>query len=316
MTQYRQESIKVNFPKEMKVTSPEINSIKESTKQTLEVLTVHLQKIIDSVQSVDELPGLIQQLRETVTENFSTLFTSSVEAEVLSRQAIIKVIENKTSYVQQHIEKKQKHADEAVNVIGNDLKMYLKELADEQEVFLQKLDSHVYETIDKIYPHQIEETLRSFLPSNQYLTDHISDNAFTRTSIINDLLNNAEKEINAFVDERNSCYSALDEHKMDDLQEGCYELPCYFMEVEDRETGETFIQPVIPGIYEQGTNFIDEDTRAAIVKAVEDKLELLKNEGIEPEGLTEMCNQLYYKYGVPASELERFKSDFQSKLKE
>lgn len=315
MSEHGQQQIKVNFPREMRVTSPEIDSIKVSTQKTLEILTRHLQEIISSVQSVDQLPALIEQLRTTVTENFSTLFTSSVEAEVLSRQAIIKVIENKTEFVQKHIDKKQQHANDAVGVITKDFELYFRQLAEEQEVFLKQLDNHVYDVIENIYQIHVDEYLKSSFPTTQYLTERISNNAKIRTSAISEMLNDAEQEIDSFVDERSACYAALDEHKIDDMQEGSYELPCYFLEVEDRETGETFIQPVLPDLYEYGVNILDDDTRLTIKTAIDEKAESLKGGSVELDLLTEICNALHHNYSIPASEVERFKTDLQTILK-
>lgn len=315
MSEHGQQQIKVNFPREMRVTSPEIDSIKVSTQKTLEVLTRHLQEIISSVQSVDQLPVLIEQLRTTVTENFSTLFTSSVEAEVLSRQAIIKVIENKTEFVQKHIAKKQNHANNAVDIITKDFESYLKQLAEEQEVFLQKLDSHVYDITESIYPIRISLLLESYLPSINILSDHISQIAEVRTIAINNLFNKASEAIQSFVEERDDFYSELENLSINDMEEGCYELPCYFLEVEDRETGETFIQPVLPDLYEYGVNVLDDNTRLTIKTAIEEKAESLRGGSAEPDLLAEICNALHYKYSIPESEVERFKTDLETILK-
>lgn len=149
--------IKVDFPSKMKIESPELDAVKKSTETISNILTKHIQEIIKPLQVLFDLPELIKNLRETITENFNNLFTSNIESDVLNRQAIIKVTESKTGFIKTYIEKKQRLASEAVEVIKKDYEGYFDELANDQKNFLNQIDSHAYEILEKVYPNQVQE---------------------------------------------------------------------------------------------------------------------------------------------------------------
>lgn len=261
----QQHRIKVDFPDKINVTSPELDGLKESTRSISNVLSEHLIAIARSIQSLTELPDLIKKLRITVTENFGNLFKAGIEADVMNRQAAIKVIESKTGFVQTHIEKKKKHAVEAIGFIKSDYEKYFEAIAKEQDMFLQKLDSHAYELVEKVYPKQIQAkfSLQS-LPCLDFMAEHISDSAILRTNVINTALRDAENEVDKFIEERQMFYGEVDRMGISSLAEGGYTMECYTIDIEDNETGHIERKYIFPWGFRQDVGIAEGEFGQAI----------------------------------------------------
>ncbi len=301
------QKINVEFPKKMEIHSPELDAVSKSTNTLVKILERHLQEIIKPLQTLYELPNLLRQLNETVTHNFKALFQSSVEADVLDRQATLKVIETKTGFVETHITRKKTHASDAINQIQNDYDQYFHELAQEQEFFLQKLDSHAYDLVEKAYPKHIQEKF-SFhsLPSLHFLTEHISDSASARTTAINTLLTEAEAQINHFVVARDLFYDKLDNLKIDSqMSIGSYNVPCWAVDIENLISGQTQRKYFFPW----NMNEISKETERSIEFAIDQKCITIQSQ-IENQPQKEVfLKELSGSISLNAEEWNRFIND-------
>jgi len=231
--------IKVEFPSKMRVSSPEIDSIKITTNRISTWLHNDLKAIIEPLYVLKELPEMIKEFKKTVVTQFTNLLMGQIEGDVINRQANIKVLNKKIESTQIHINQKEINLDKTKVRISKRYTDLAEQLNTEHETFLRKLDSHAYEIIDKVYPNQIQDKFSyDSLPSIDFLSEHAMVSVTDRNICLEQGMNDANKEVSRFVDNRQLFYNDLKEFECYGFEEGVYELPFCFMELENHKTGE------------------------------------------------------------------------------
>ncbi len=304
-------NIRVEMPDTIQVTSPELDSVKKSTQLMVDILTKYLGEFIGPIKTLEYLPELLKMINDTVTKNFQTLFTSSVEADVLSRHALIRVLESKAGYVEAHMNKKKDNAAELISMIKRDYNGYFDEVATEHESFLRMLDNHVFELVDKVYPKAVQEKF-SFqsLPSVDFLSGHISNSAFARSICFGEVLNETEREVLDFVDSRAAFYQDLEESAVTGIEPGSYNLPASFVEVENVETGEIEIRVFFPWGGKIGK--FGYETTDLLRDSVREKAGLMDESDIKDQQWTSFIETIKKQNRVVDSELVRFQENCKS----
>lgn len=232
------QNIKVKFPSEMKVHSPEIDSINKTAQRISNWLHNDFKEIIKPLQVLPKIPEILRDFKEKITEQFSMLFTNMIDTQILSRHANIKVTEKKIQLVEEHIDKKETQFIELKKRITDRFQNLSNKLDEMHSKFLKQLDNHVYDIPEKIYPIQIQEKFSfSSVPTKNYIIAHTQESALTRFEVLNDGFDEAQKNIHSFLDARNNFYDELGCHNAY-LDEGQYGLPYWAVEVEDTESGE------------------------------------------------------------------------------
>jgi len=233
-------TINVKFPDKMRVTSPEIDSILKASERISNWLHEDLKNIIEPLVVLQYVPDLIKEVNETVVVQFTNLVQSQVESDVINRQANIRVLNKKIISSEKHIEQKEENLDKTVERINTRYSDLAEQVNKEHEVFLKKLDSHAYDIIEKIYPHQVQERFSyDSLPGANFLADHAFVTVIDRNSCLDTGMKNAQREVLDFLESRQLFRDNLKRFNCDEIEEGKYELPYCFIEMENRNTGET-----------------------------------------------------------------------------
>lgn len=238
-----QDIIKVQFPKEMKVSSPEIDSILKVSEKISNWLHHDLRNIIEPLTVLKSVPDLVKQVNQTLVYQFTNLFQGQIEADVMNRQATIKVLNKKIVSTESHIGQKEENLDKTIERIDKRYESLSDQLNREHETFLKKLDSHAYEITDRIFSQQVQERFSyDSIPVTGFLADHAIVSATDRTVCIEKGFNDAYDQVSNYVEEKRMFEEQIGSYQCDLLTEGVYDLPFCFIETEDRMTGERHIE--------------------------------------------------------------------------
>lgn len=238
-----QDIIKVQFPKEMKVSSPEIDSILKVSEKISNWLHHDLRNIIEPLTVLKSVPDLVKQVNQTLVYQFTNLFQGQIEADVMNRQATIKVLNKKIVSTESHIGQKEENLDKTIERIDKRYESLSDQLNREHETFLKKLDSHAYEITDRIFSQQVQERFSyDSIPVTGFLADHAIVSATDRTVCIEKGFNDAYDQVSNYVEEKRMFEEQIGSYQCNLLTEGVYDLPFCFIETEDRMTGERHIE--------------------------------------------------------------------------
>ena len=224
----------------MRIISPDIESIKRSVDNVSHWLTSDMKKIVKSLAVLLRLPDLFSHFEKTVVDQFSNQTQIQVETKVISRQANIKVLEKKAKATEKHIREKEEYMDNSLNRIEERYDALLDDLNNEHESFLRKLDSHAYDIVEKTYEESIKKRIAENSSANiDLLSMHAIENVIDRSICLFEGLYKAGKEVENMSKEREFFYQELEYFACPDLEPGEYELPYFFLETHDEETGFT-----------------------------------------------------------------------------
>jgi hypothetical protein len=301
--------INVQFPEHLEVRSKKLDAIQESTKAMADIMTNNFKYLIDSVQSLKKLPDLVEKLEMTFIEQFKLMFMTQIEADVLNRQANIRVLGKKMAFIEEHIEKKKEQARSMLDQITGRYKNLSEDLTKEHDTYQRKLDSHAFSIVEKVYPDQVQEKF-SFesLPNISFLAAHADDSATVRTICLDDAYQDASKSVREFLNQRALFFNQLDDLCVDKIKPGNYSLPYWVIETEEISGGSGefhFIYPwmisksikrplpSLSGLLNEITNLNQEDGKndreAGIIPLL---IARMKSEG-----------------SLPTDELDRFSKD-------
>ncbi len=300
--------VKIDFPKSMKIQSPELDALKESTKTIVKILSQHLQEIAKGIQSLTKLPDLFTQLKELVANQFNNLFIASVETNIMNRQANVKVLGKKIAFVKEHVAKKERQLEKTNDQIIERFANISKEMTKEHELFLQKLDSHAYEIVDQIYPRQIQERFSyDTQPNIDYLVNHTTESGYVRSKCITDSFIDARKKVEYFLEERKILNDNLAEYGINtNLVDGYYSLPVWFAEIINNETEEKEIKLIFPWT----NNDINPETIPVLEQMADETLGALTDYSGNNDEVFEKELQSWLKANkIPKEELIRFNED-------
>jgi uncharacterized protein Smg (DUF494 family) len=221
-------------------TSSGIDPLDQANIQTNHWLRNDLKKIIEPLAVLRFIPDLIKELKHTIVRQFTNLLTGQVEADVISRQANIKVLNKKIESTDRYIKQKEENLNKTIERINERYTILSNQLNQEHETFLRKLDSHAYDIIEKIYPKQIQEKFSyDSLPGIDFLSEHAMLSVNERCVCLDQGMKDALKEVSSFMEKRQLFYHQIEDFECRHLDEGTYELPWCFVEFKNRKSGET-----------------------------------------------------------------------------
>jgi len=224
----------------IRIISPDIEAIKRTVENISHWLTNDLKKIVESLAVLLRLPDLFSHIEKTVVDQFSNQTQIQIETEVISRQANVKVLEKKVKAIEKHIREKEAYLDSSLNRIEERYDSLFDDLNHEHESFLRKLDSHSYDIVEKTYNETIKERIAENPSANiDLLSMQAIENVVDRSICLSEGLNKAGKEVENMSKEREFFYQELEYFACPDLEPGEYELPFFFLETQDEETGVT-----------------------------------------------------------------------------
>lgn len=260
------------FPNKIEVTSPKIDAISNAAETISNILHNDLKEMLGPLQHITELEELMRQLSVNVVDQFTHLFTRQLEATILSRQANVSVLQNKVNYVGKHINNKQEHLEQVVDTITERYGKLADEITKEHEFFLTELDSHAYEILEQFFPQQVRDKFSyDSLPPLDYLTRHASQTAIARTDCLRVGLHDAVRSIEGFQANRSKFYDQLDDLSIEDLEEGSYEVPYYYINTVDKATGEEMTEVVFE--WDEGQKELPDDKNYLAAAAADEAYE-------------------------------------------
>jgi hypothetical protein len=235
--------VNVNFPSKMKVESPEIDSINKTAQRVSNMLHKNMTEIVKPLQILFQLPKILADMKAKMVEQFQLMFSNQIEAEALSRKANIRANEQKVKLVNEHISKKQNQIREAKERITKRYANVSQRLEKQHSEYLNQLDSHVYNITDTVYPKQVEEKFSfSTIPAQHIMMNHAMESVISRTMCLGDGFKRVKEKIINFFHMRQEFHNQIDNVLVDIVTEGDYEIPFWFAEVEDRETGKRRVE--------------------------------------------------------------------------
>lgn len=304
----------VRFPDEMKVKSPEIDSINKTAQRISNWLHHDLSKVIEPLQVLPSLPGELRDLKERLVEQFRLLFTGEITLQMKAREANIRVAEQKARLVEEHVDKKRAQLEKAEAHVMDRFKRSAEHISKDHASDLRRLDSHAYEITEAIYPEQVQAKFSYAAgPFWKALAQHAAETTVARTECLADGYDGAATEVEAFLDERQAFYDDLEAMTTDLVEEGDHGVPFWFAVVEDQATGEQRIEVHLGGELQESELPVDgnmlralrEEAKKAI--ATDDLTPLAENEKNYIK--LQLSEQLEREHGVPAAETERFRDN-------
>ncbi|MEQ8331415.1 MAG: hypothetical protein RH859_13230 [Longimicrobiales bacterium] len=231
--------IKVQFPKRMTVDSPEtdkrIDSLAQVFKSQSEMLRGSVQKLLETLQVLRELPALVRDFQASVNEQFSNAFTHRMEAEVHSRQASLVAADKRREILEASLEERVARLPEDRGRIVERYGKVLGRVSKETQNRIAKLDKHAFDLLDHVYPKQIQERFSyDSMPTVRFLAAEAESAAAVRAICMEDALSHARVATSQLLDARAESWAALAaETSSQEVEAGAYRIPVLFVEVED-----------------------------------------------------------------------------------
>jgi len=301
-------NIKIDFPKSIEVESNDIKTIRVTAERISNWLHNDLRNIIAPLQVLHKVPDMLSEFQKNMIEQFSSLFQNQIETLVIARQANIKILTKKISLVKEHVSKKESQLKEAKQHIIDRYKNLRDKLIRQHVKFLKAMDSHAFDIVEKIYPKEIEEKF-SFIsvPAQNYIVAHTEESALVRYSLIKEKIEETKRIIWSFLDKREDFYDAIDRYAVD-LEEGVYQLPYYYVEIEEIDTKKKRTEIYFPFALNSNNN--EEKINVQDLLVLKDAALKRGEEGTEKiEGMDILINYLKNNSEIPLNELNRFVND-------
>lgn len=304
------QNIKINFPDKMEVESKDIASIRETAKHISNWLHNDLRNIVAPLQVLPRIPDMLGEFQKKMVEQFSELFKNQIETLVVARQANIKVLEKKISLIKDYILKKENQLKEAKDKIIERYNGLRGKLVKQHERYLNNLDDHAYNIVEKIYPEEILDKF-SYVsaPTQNYIIAHTQEAAIVRQSLIKSQLNKTKAAVNSFLEKREEFYDNLSTI-LTDIEAGSYSLPFYYVEVEEIDTKQKRVDIYFPFDLANGDNKIDSKEIIALRSAA---MKFNPNSTVtKKEDVEEITNFIIENMDVPKAEVKRFIEDLKA----
>lgn len=229
------------------IRSPKIDAIKQATERVSNWLHNDLREIIRPLQNLHTLPDDIGDLKHRLVEQFRRLFVGQITAEMKSREANIRVAKRKADLVETHVDRKKEQLTQSQERVRSRFENLAASVSRDHQSDLERLDDHAYRITDSIYPDQIQERFSYESPVFwTSLASHSAVSAAARTQCLLEGAEQAEDQVANFIDARESFHDSLRRLASPDATEGRYELPYWFVEAEDPDTGEMIVDIVFP----------------------------------------------------------------------
>jgi len=289
---------------------PTINAMNEIANGVSDWLHRDLKAIIRPLQVLPEIPKHLYKLKTLIVDQFSRLFTNQMAAEMKSREANIRVANEKTKFVEDHIEEKKEQLEDSKKRVQARFENHAETISEDHEAELERLDSHAYKIIDQIYPQEVQERFSYDSPVFwDEMAEHSANAAAARSACLQEGNEQAASSVSAFLDEREAFYNELREMASQGAEKGIQHLPFWRVELEDTETGETEVEILFPWNLHEADPPVDEEYLDALEEAARDELTSESAQTPPDTELENIATRLKEEQDIPTSEVDRFRED-------
>lgn len=234
------------FPDRMRIDSPEIQSINQTTLRISNWLHNDFVEVIKPLQVLPSLPGILEDFKNRLVDQFRIHFSGQVAVQMKAREVNIKVAERKHHFLEGQVDRRRDLLQQQTERIETRYNNMAEQTANEHSSFLRQLDQHVYQITDDIYPGEIQEKFSLISQPFWYeLARRAGESSIARSICLNEGYQDARAALETFLLARQEAYdqeAALDSG----LPAGSYEIPYWYAVVEDLETGEQTTELVFP----------------------------------------------------------------------
>jgi hypothetical protein len=301
----------VQFPDKMKVDSPQIDAIKIATEKISNWLHEDFKEIVRSIKKLEEIPEILTDFKIHLIEQFKYQFSGQVAIQMKNRESNIRVIDNKSKNLIDHIETKKNQFIEIKNKLFSRFKNWSERIIHEHELYLKELDGHVFDICEKIYPDEIQNKFSyESSPFWLYFSKHISATTAARSSCITEAYDKASTRINNLIKMRKTCFMKEEKHDSLQLQSGRYEIPFWYVKTIDQSTGKEEIEVFFStDLFDKSVELSSETKR----KITEEALNSINENSDSPfskNTLDHLRNENQKLKQVPEPEMGRFIDDY------
>lgn len=289
---------------------PTIDAMNEIANGVSDWLHNDLVAIIRPLQVLPEIPKYFYELKTLIVDQFSRLFTNQMAAEMKSREANVRVANEKTKFVEEHIEKKKEELDESKSRVQARFESHAESISEDHEAEIERLDSHAYKILDEIYPKEIQERLSYDSPVFwDAMAEHSSNAAAARSACLQEGNDQAASSVSSFLDKREAFYEELQDASCREAGEGVHQLPYWLVELEDTESGEHEVEVLFPWDLFDADPPVDSKYIDALREAARENIDSGEGQALPEEVQEDIATRLAEEKNTPASEVDRFQSD-------
>jgi hypothetical protein len=239
MAEYNQ----IQFPDEIKVRAPEtdhaISGLSSAFASLSHMLQDSFKEIASSLRALRQLPEMLTTFQQTMVREFSQLYVSEIENQIFCRHANLHVAEQKLQASTNLEKAKLEQLQPDSHRLAERYQQLLENVGGECLSRVNRMDSHAFQILDKIYPKEVQERFSSeSSEALRYLTEHAGLAAVNRSEQLNKGLMEAQSALQDFLSQRHQFYGQLDAFlRPMDMKPGCYEVPVLYLEIRDTTTG-------------------------------------------------------------------------------
>lgn len=283
-----------------------IHAIKISFDNLYQILHEKLEKISGQLTTLEAVPKLMGDIQKTIIGQFELAFLRAFEAQIVSQMAAIMANENRVKALGEFLNEKHLQLEANCKRVADRYDELLDRIAENNKERRRKLDSHVYDLLERIYPEHVDHAFESVAePYHVFLADHARSTSRARTDTLGEAFARLCEEVKKFRELRDSAYERLDSLLIHDMQEGVHGLSFRVVEVQEIKSGRKSIKLLPPEGFEKLPKAMQETLRgeatARAQKATREKL--------DPGDVEVLASALRKATDTTDSEVERLKKD-------
>jgi hypothetical protein len=243
--------VKIDFPSEMKVSSPKTDEAIEALKAVFESFSHQLQHttggMLTSLEALSHLPRMIEGVESTVVTQFKELFSHEVRVAAASRLAAMRAAERKRAAALRSRAERESRVGEERELLSARYEKLLGQVSADCESRVRQMDSHAFDIVEQAYPKQVQQRFElDSTPAVRLLAEHAEESAAARTVCLGEKLEPLAAAIRAARSDLAE-FEATAEllSSPDGPAVGWHSLSCYFLELEDEATGSRRVELLV-----------------------------------------------------------------------
>lgn len=134
-----------------------IQALTKSFNELNASLKEYFSEVTDGLGAVKQLPSMMEDVQETVTNQFTNLFEHGMKTEFASRKANIDAATEKARRLETFMERRQERLEEDTERVRRRYTELLEDLAEECEKRIRDLDSHAFRIVETTYPSEVQD---------------------------------------------------------------------------------------------------------------------------------------------------------------
>ncbi len=283
-----------------------IHALQISFENLYRILHEKLEKISGQLVTIEKVPGMLKQLQETMVGQFELAFLRAFEAQIVSQMSGVLANENRIKALGTFLNEKHAQLETNCQRVAGRYDQLLDKLAENNKERRKKLDSHAYELLERIYPHQVQPAFDQVVqPFYSFLSAHAVDASRARTNALGEAFARLCDDVREFQAERDRTYETIGKWLIKDWAEGAYELRVRVVETEDIATGRRSVE-IMPL---EGGESLPPAVREAIRKQTLEAVRDAKREALAPGEIDALAAALRTQGGTTDGEIERLRRD-------